>query len=175
MATLQIFPPNATNEALMAGVPGVRHTPIPVTAFDGPDHRLGPEATGAILLLHMTMVDEEKTQQFWRQVALTCTAAAESPGLIRLIAFFDGKANWALAFWRTLDAARAFARSRPHLDAIEDMRRHTFEYTHYAGLWEPAGARPREVYCDECGTEALMPVENCPSCGNQLIDVFREP
>jgi hypothetical protein len=46
-----------------------------------------------VLVLHMTMVDEQRTQRFWRQVALTCKGASDGPGFIRMIAFFDGCAN----------------------------------------------------------------------------------
>jgi heme-degrading monooxygenase HmoA len=174
MAILQVFPPNADNETLLGEIPGLRQTPIPAIGFDGPEGHLGPEATGAFLVLHMTMVEEERTQLFWRQVALTCKAASESPGFIRMIACFDGCASWAFGFWRTLEDAQAFARSRPHLEAVEDMRRHRFEYTHYAGLWQPATVRPREVYCDRCGRESHMPIDRCPGCGNELLDVFAQ-
>lgn len=173
MAELQIFPPSPDNEALLAQIAGIRQTPIPVAGFDGPDGHLGPEAAGAVLILHMTMVDPERTQAFWRQVALTCKAASETNGFIRMIAFFDGAANWALAFWRTVAAAQAFARSRVHLDAIADMHAQSFEYTHFAGLFAPVEARTRQAYCDSCGAEAFMPAEVCPSCGNGLADVFR--
>jgi hypothetical protein len=96
-------------------IPGLRQTPIPVIAFDGPDGHLGMEKDGAVLVLHTTMVDEERTQAFWRQVALTRKAAAETEGFIRLIAFFDGNANWALGFWRTVEHAQAFVRGKVHL------------------------------------------------------------
>lgn len=172
MASLQVFPPNAANEALLGQIPGMRQTPIPVIGFDGPEGHLGPEAARAVLVLHMTMVDEERTQVFGRQVALTCKAASASGGFIRMIAFFEGAANWALGFWRTVAEAQAFARSRPHLDAVREMRAENFEYTHYAGLWQPVEPRSRQVYCDRCGAEALMPVEHCPACANALLDVF---
>lgn len=174
MPTLQVFPPNAENEALFAEIPGLRQTPIPVIGFDGPDGDLGPEAAGAVLFLHMTMVDEERTQAFWRQVALTCKAASEWPGFIRMIAFFDGAANNAVGFWRTLEDAQAFARSRAHVDAIHDMYAQTFEYTHFAGLFQAVRTRPREMYCDRCGQENHAPAERCTACGHELTDVFRQ-
>lgn len=173
MATLEVFPPDAANEALFAQIPGIRQTPIPVIGFDGPEGTAGPEGAGAMLFLHMTMVDPERTQRFWRQVALVCKAASESPGFIRMIAFFDGCANNAIGFWRTLEQAQEFARSRSHLSAIEDMHAHNFEYTHFAGLFTPVRPRTREVYCERCGAEALMPIDRCPGCGNSLTDVFR--
>lgn len=170
--SLQAFPPNAANEALFAEIPGLRQTPIPVVGFDGPDGHLGPEAAGATLVLHMTMVNEERTQHFWHQVALTCKAASQSPGFIRMVAFFDGMANWAIGFWRTVEDARSFARGRAHLDAIGDMRRRQFEYSHYAGLWQPVQVRSREAYCEQCGAETLMPAAACQGCGLELTDVF---
>jgi len=170
--TLQVFPPNAENEALFAQIPGLRRTPIPVIGFDGPDGHLGPEATGAVVVLHMTMVDGQRTQRFWRQVALTCQAASRSPGFIRMIAFFDGAANWALAFWRTVEDAMAYAAGRAHREAIADMRAHQFEYSHFAGVFRAVRPRTREIWCDRCGTEALMPATSCPECGRELADVF---
>lgn len=171
--TLQVFPPNADNEQLFGEIPGFRQTPIPVVAFDGPDGDAGPEAAGAVMVLHMTMIDEQRTQSFWRQVALTSKAASEFPGFIRLIAFFDGAANWALGFWRRVEDAQAFAKSRSHLEAIKDMHATAFEYTHFAGLFAPIEVRPRHAYCDSCGTEVEMPAEHCTSCGQGLTDVFR--
>lgn len=170
---LQVFPPNNDNEKLFGEIPGFRQTPIPVVAFDGPDGDAGPEAAGAVMVLHMTMIDEQRTQRFWRQVALTSKAASEFPGFIRLIAFFDGAANWALGFWRRVEDAQAFAKSRSHLDAIKDMHATAFEYTHFAGLFAPVDARPRHAYCDSCGTEVEMPAERCTNCGQGLTDVFR--
>ncbi|HLI43769.1 MAG TPA: hypothetical protein VKU92_04800 [Acidimicrobiales bacterium] len=171
--TLQVFPPDAANERLFGDIAGLRQTPIPVVAFDGPDGNLGPEGAGAVLLLHMTMVDEDRSQRFWYQVALTSKAASEWPGFIRMIAFFDGAANWALALWRTVADAQAFAKSRPHLDAIRDMHERSFEYTHFAGIFAPVEERPRHAYCDACGAETALPAEQCSACGRELADVFR--
>lgn len=170
--TLQVFPPNADNEKLFGEIPGFRQTPIPVVAFDGPEGRLGPEGAGAVMVLHMTMIDDDRSQRFWRQVALTCKAASEFPGFIRLVAFFDGAANWAVGFWRSVEDAQAYSKSRPHLDAIKDMHVDNFEYTHFAGLFQPVEARARHAYCDSCGTETVMPAETCSSCGRGLTDVF---
>jgi heme-degrading monooxygenase HmoA len=172
MTTLQVFPPNADNEALFAQIPGLRQTPIPVIGFDGPDGQLGPEAAGAVLVLHMTMVDEGRTQRFWRQVALTSKAASETPGFIRMIAFFDGCANWALGFWRTVEDAMEYAAGGAHRQAIADMKAHQFEYSHFAGVFQAVRPRTRETWCERCGAEVLMPAHSCPSCGNALADVF---
>lgn len=164
MTTLQVFPPNAENEALFGQLPVVRQTPFPVIGFDGPDGHLGPEAAGAVLVLHMTMTDDEqRAQAFWRQVALTAKAASETPGFIRMVGFLDGAANWALGLWRTVADAQAYAKSRAHIDAIRDMHEKNFEYTHFAGLFQPVEPRTRQVYCDACGAEAFMPIDTCPS------------
>lgn len=170
--TLQVFPPSTDNERLFGEIAGLRQTPIPVVAFDGPDGHRGPEGAGAILVLHMTMVDEERTQRFWRQVALTCKAASETPGFIRLMSFFDGAANWAIALWRRVEDAQAFAKNRVHLDAIGEMRATHFEYTHFAGIFQPVEPRPRHAYCDACGAETVMPAEACSACGRAIADVF---
>jgi heme-degrading monooxygenase HmoA len=172
MPTLQIFPPEPETAALLAQLPGFRETPAPVISFQGPLGHLGPEAAGAVLVLHMTMVDEERTKLFWRQVELTCKAASAAPGFIRLISLFDGLANWALAFWRTPEDAKAYARSEAHRAAMAEMYKTNFEYTHFAGVFAALEARTREVYCDRCGTQSLMPAGSCPSCGNELVDVF---
>ncbi len=170
---LPVFPPSPENEVLFAQIPGFRQTPIPVVAFDGPEGDRGPEAAGAILVLHMTMVDDnERTQRFWRQVALTSRAASETPGFMRMIAFFDGAANWALGFWRRVEDAQQFARSRSHLEAVKEMHEANFEYMHYAGIWQPVETRARHAYCDGCGAEVVMPAATCPSCGRPLVDVF---
>jgi len=173
MAMLTVIPPNAENEALMTRLPGFRQTPIPVIAFDGPERHLGPEQTGALLLLHMTMTDDEaKAQAFWQQVALTCQAAAQSPGFIRMLAFFDGQANWALGFWRSVEEAQAYRNHPVHQQAMAEMFASQFEYMHYAGIWQPTHTRTREAYCERCGAQTLMPAERCTGCGNPLADVF---
>ncbi len=171
--TLQVFPPNADNEQLFAQIPSFRQTPIPVVAFEGPEGHLGPEDAGAVLVLHMTMVEPERTQRFWRQVALTAKAASEFPGFIRMIAFFDGAANWALGFWRRVEDAQAYAKARAHLDAIKEMHETGFEYTHFAGIFQPVAPRPRHAYCDACGAETTMPAAACSRCGRDLADVFQ--
>lgn len=168
-----MFPPNAANQKLFGEIRGFRQTAIPVVAFDGPEGNLGPEGAGAVLVLHMTMVDEERTQRFWHQVARTSKAASESPGFIRMIACFDGAANWALGFWRTVEDAQTFAKRRSHLDAVKDMHEAGFEYTHFAGIFQPVEARPRHAYCDACGAEPALPAEQCAECGRGLADVFR--
>jgi len=82
MPTLQYFPPTEEAGAIVGQIPGVRFTEVPVLAVDGPDGALGPEAAGAVMHLHMTMIDEDKTRAFWMQVALTLREAAQAPGLI---------------------------------------------------------------------------------------------
>jgi hypothetical protein len=173
MPALQVVPPNAENEALLAQIPGLRQTAIPVIAFDGPEGHRGPEAAGALLFLHMTMVDPERAQTFWSWVARTCQEAARFPGFIRAIAFWDGLTNNLVAFWRTLEDAQAYAyQPGVHLEAIQAMKAQQFEYTHFAGLFVPVRARPREFYCERCGAEAHLPVAACPACGNPVTDVY---
>jgi len=173
MPTLQYYPPTEEAGAIVSQISGVRFTEVPVLAVDGPDGALGPEAAGAVLHLHMTMVDEEKTRAFWRQVAVTLTAAATAPGLIRFIAVTDGLSQDAVAWWRTVDDAKAFAHSDVHLAAIAEMDELGFEYTHFAGLWQSVEPRQRHVVCDACGSTTTMPADSCRACGADIADVFR--
>src|SRR5579875_274311 len=73
---------------------------------------------------------------------------------------------------RRASVVRERARSRVHRDAIAEMYRQDFEYTHYAALWQPVAIRPRHAFCDNCGAENVMPAEYCAKCGNELVDVF---
>jgi heme-degrading monooxygenase HmoA len=173
MPTLQYYPPTEEAGALVSQIPGVRFTEVPVLAVDGPDGALGPEAAGAVMHLHMTMVDEEKTAAFWRQVAITLKAAAGAPGLIRFVAITDGLSQDAVAWWRSVADAKAFAQSDVHRAAMAEMDEQGFEYTHFAGLWQLVEPRERHVHCDACGSTATMPADSCPSCGAEVADVFR--
>jgi hypothetical protein len=173
MPTLQYYPPTHEAGAIVSEIPGVRFTEVPVLAIDGPDGSLGPESAGAVLHLHMTMVDEEKTRAFWKQVAITLRAAADAPGLIRFVAIADGLSQDAVAWWRTVDDAKAFARSEAHRAAMAEMDELGFEYTHFAGLWQQVERRERHAHCDVCGSDNTMPTERCRSCGAEIADVFR--
>lgn len=172
MPTLQYFPPTEEAGAIVGQIPGVRFTEVPVLAVSGPEGHLGPEAAGAILHLHMTMIDEEKTKAFWMQVAITLKEAADAPGLIRFVAITDGLSQDAIGWWRTVEDAKSFAASAVHQAAIDEMHEVGFEYTHFAGLWQLVEPRHRHVYCDVCGTKNVLPSDGCRQCGGALADVF---
>ena len=174
MPTLKYYPPTEEAGGIVSQIPGVRFTEVPVLAVDGPDGALGPESAGALMHLHMTMVDEEKTRAFWRQVAITLKAAADAPGLIRFIAVTDGLSQDAVAWWRTVDDAKAFAASEVHQAAMAEMDELGFEYTHFAGLWQLVAPRERHVICDACGSSTTMPADSCRSCGVEIADVFQQ-
>jgi hypothetical protein len=174
MPELRYFPPTPEAIARMAQIPGLRLTNIPVVGVDGPDSALGPEAAQAILHLHMTMIDEDKTRVFWDHIAATLTAASRAPGLIRYVAMSDGLSNDAVAWWRTLDQARAFAQTEVHRAAVSEMYREGFEYSHFAGLWQLVEPRNRQVCCDDCGAWTVLPADACRECGSDLTDVFRD-
>jgi heme-degrading monooxygenase HmoA len=173
MPTLQYYPPTEEAGGIVSQIPGVRFTEVPVLAVDGPEGALGPEAAGAMLHLHMTMVDEEKTRAFWKQVALTLRAAAEAPGLIRFVAVTDGLSQDAVGWWRTVDDAKAFARSDVHRAAMAEMDELGFEYTHFAGLWQMVEPSQRHAVCDGCGATTTLPADACASCGAEIAAVFR--
>jgi ribosomal protein L40E len=172
MPTLQYFPPTEEAGAIVAEIPGVRFTEVPVLAVNGPDGHLGPESAEAIMHLHMTMIDEEKTKAFWMQVAITLKEAADTPGLIRFVAITDGLSQDAIGWWRTVEHAKSFAASTVHRTAIREMNKVGFEYTHFAALWELVETRHRHVFCDACGAKTVLPADECRACGAPLADVF---
>lgn len=173
MATLGTFPPSAAAEAKLAALPGVRFTEGAVFGMDGPEGHLGPEAAGCVMVLHATLADPEGAKRMWDQSADVIAAASEAPGLIRFIGFDDGLSGYGLAWWRTEEDARAFARGPAHRAAVKEQYRTGFEYTQFAGLWGPMTVGHRDVYCERCGTATRMPAEACASCGNDVVDVFK--
>ena len=54
------FPPDDASKAAAMSVPGTRVTPGVVSALDGPVPA-GPEAAGALTLLHTTFADSERS------------------------------------------------------------------------------------------------------------------
>ncbi len=172
MPVLQNFPPDPDIEALMEGLP-IRSSEGPVRVLEGPEAHLGHEAAGAILVLHTTMIDNDKAQLFHRQVAATLIAAASAPGMIRVVMATDGLSNDAYILWRSVEEAKAFASNTVHREAVSAMLRDRFEYTHFAGLWQQVEPRDRHVFCEKCGAESTMPIDHCSRCGNEVADVFR--
>jgi heme-degrading monooxygenase HmoA len=138
----------------------------------GPESHLGPEAAGAILILHTTAVDEAAAERFWRMTTAVKQQLPQAPGFIRLFSLFDGLSGYLVAFWRTVEDAQAFAAQPQHREAIAALDRERFEYSHFVGLWKAHSVHQRDIYCEVCGTATPAPTGACSSCGNPLHDVF---
>jgi hypothetical protein len=74
-----IYPPDEDAKALLGGVPGTRMTPGVVTALDGPT-LAGPEAAGALTLLHTTFAHHSGAQRGYRNFAAIKDDFRDRPG-----------------------------------------------------------------------------------------------
>jgi heme-degrading monooxygenase HmoA len=173
MVTLDIYPPSEQAQAAFAAIAGIRFTEGEVFGVDGPDGHLGPEAAGCLMVLHATMADVEGAERFWELFADVIAVASEAPGLIRFVGFDDGLSGYAIGWWRTEGAARAFAQGQAHRDAVKAHYRSPMLYSHYVGLFAPITAGHRHVFCEQCGGMTRLPTEVCSSCGNEVVDVFK--
>lgn len=170
MAELGQYHPEGETAARMAAFPGSRFTPGVV--FSVEKERVGPEAAGAVLILQGTLADAEKAQQFWARAASTIDSALSSTGFIRLIGFGDGPETYALAFWRTLEDAEAYAKQLPHREAVKELYATGNQYSHFAALFAAPHPRTRHIFCDQCGVQNDVR-ERCAQCGNPLVDSFK--
>jgi len=168
------IPPGDDVKAMVGAIPGVRFTPGVVVGQEGPDGHLGPEAAGAVLILHVTLADENGADRFWRTTTSVKQSLPEAPGFIRLFSLFEGVNGYLVAFWRTVDDAQAFAKSQRHQAAMDAFDRDHFQYSHFVGLFRAERAHRRNIYCEECGRATPMPAKVCCGCGNPLHDVFAD-
>ena len=159
-----------TVAARMGALTGARFTPGMV--FSVEKEPVGPEAAGAVLVLQGTLADAEKAQQFWSRVASTVEAALEAPGFIRLIGFGDGPDSYALAFWRRLEDAQAYAKGVAHRAAVKELYATGNQYSQFAGLFAASAPGKRHIFCDQCGVQNDVR-DRCAQCGNPLVDSFR--
>jgi hypothetical protein len=174
MATVSSFPPDQASREANHGIP-TRFTPGVVTAIDGPQ-RLGPEAAGALTLLHVTFADDESAQRGYQQFAAIKPHFCGEPGFIRWLTFNDGVDTYTLGLWRTVEDVTAFLRSDAHRRAATEQTTKPFEYSQFAGLWALERASGRTIYCERCHTGNIAPTIECATCGNQLDDTFqRDP
>lgn len=172
MAEVKFIPPSDEIKAVVGAIPGVRFTPGVVVGQQGPEGHVGPEAAGAILVLHTTAVDEAAADRFWRLTTAVKQQLPEAPGFIRLFSLFEGLSGYLVAFWRTAEDAQAFAASPKHREAMQAFYKERFEYSHFVGLWTAHSLRARNIYCEACGEATAAPADRCAACGNPLDDVF---
>ena len=174
MAVAGVFPPNEASRAANAGIP-TRFTSGVVTAIDGPE-RLGPEAAGALTLLHVTFAGDDDAQRGYREFAAIKPAFCTQPGFLRWLTFSDGVDTYTLGLWRTVEDVLAFVRSDAHRAASRAQREDGFEYSQFAGVWAAHTLSARNLHCERCRTSVGAPAHECSACGNALDDSFlRDP
>lgn len=173
MQTLKTFVPDDGAKAIMAGIPGARFTPGMVVGFDGTD-AVGPEAAGAVMVLHMTAIDEAATQLFFRRTNELKTVLPATPGFIRMFSLFDGLSGYAVSFWRTAEEALAFGHDPAHRAVMREFYENPFQYSQFVGVWSAHTVRRRHIFCAECGTSNDAPATVCSRCGTELLDVFKQ-
>ena len=174
MTEAGVFPPNEASRAANAGIP-TRFTPGVVAAIDGPE-RVGPEAAGALTLLHVTFANDDDAQRAYREFAAIKPAFCSQPGFIRWLTFNDGVDTYTLGLWRTIEDVITFVHSDEHQSAAAAQRRDGFEYSQFAGAWAAHTIGPRTLHCERCRTPNQTPATQCKKCGNQLDDSFlRDP
>ena len=171
MATVTSFPPNEVNRAKQQAVPGARATPGVVGALSG-SAKVGPEAAGALVLLHTTFASDDGAQRGYRLFSEMKTHMLASPGFLHWFTFSDGPNGYALGLWRTPDEAEAFVRSDAHQAMASEQRERPFEYSQFAGMWSASHLGTRWIYCEQCGKATAAPTLRCSNCANALDDTF---
>jgi hypothetical protein len=169
--TIAPFPPDETSRAAQQAVVGTRVTPGVVSALDGPTPA-GPEAAGALTLLHTTFADDVGAQRGYRNFAAIKADFQDRPGFIRWLTFNDGPHGYALGMWRSVDDVVEFVRGGAHRSMVREQRDHPFEYSQFAGIWTAHTVGRRTIYCEQCQRPNHAPAHMCAACGNRLEDPF---
>jgi hypothetical protein len=84
-------PPPDEAIAAMKAIDGVRIVPVMLNTQSGPESHLGPESTGAILILQGTFAQTDRFNEFWTNVVGLMELLATAPGFIRRYNFADGR------------------------------------------------------------------------------------
>lgn len=171
MTKIDSFPPDETSKTASHAVPGTRITPGAVSALDGPT-LAGPEAAGALTLLHTTFTSDEGAQRAYRNFATMKADFHTRPGFLRWLTFNDGPHGYALGLWRKVDDVTTFIAGVAHQAMVREQRDRPFEYSQFAGIWAAHAVGRRMLYCEPCGTATAAPTANCSGCAAQLHDPF---
>jgi len=167
-------PPVAATTAMQA-IDGVRIVPVVLNTQSGPEAHLGPEHTGAILILQGTFAEQDKFEEFWTNVVELMRLLATAPGFIRRYNFADGPHYTLMAWWRTIEDAHAFFARPEHQAAMRTTFERRWNYTHFAGLWRTADQRQRLFFCPSCDGVVPSTEPSCTGCGSPLPDPFGGP
>ncbi|MDT4912026.1 MAG: hypothetical protein QOC66_1154 [Pseudonocardiales bacterium] len=171
MATVSLFTPGDKARAINPEVPK-RFTPGVVIAVDGPE-RLGPEAAGALTLLHVTFAEDEDAQRGFQEFAGILPSFTSLPGFIRWLTFNDGVDTYTLGLWRSVEDVMAFVRSDVHRTAARTQVDEGFEYSQFSGVWGAHAVGARTFYCSVCRAATVAPADACSVCGEPIDDTFR--
>lgn len=166
-------PPDAI--AAMTAIAGVGIAPTILATQSGPDGRLGPEAAGAILMLQATFAAPDGAARFWEAAVPLMALLETAPGFIRRYSFPDGPSITLLAFWRSAEDAKRFARTPEHRAAARHLYEQRWQYSHFSAIWEMSSNHGRVVFCTRC--PAVTPASDrvCRGCRTELIDVYATP
>jgi heme-degrading monooxygenase HmoA len=164
-------PPTEAVEAMKA-IEGLRIVPVMLNTQSGPEHHLGPESAGAILILQGTFVSADRFNEFWSHVVDLMKVLATAPGFIRRYNFADGPHYTLMAWWRSVDDAHAFFARPEHQAAMRATFQGRWNYTHFAGLWQMASPRQRLFFCQSCDGITPSTESACTGCGAALEDPY---
>jgi hypothetical protein len=120
----------------------VRTTESTVFSLEGPE-ALGPEAAGAITLLHTTLVDGESAERFHARARGLLETLGDASGLIRFVGFLDGTSLYGLGFWKTIEDAAAIAKNPGHRALVKELRDGARAHTQFSGIWAAHMLGPR--------------------------------
>lgn len=169
-----MIPPHPEAMARMLAIPGVSADPTMLIRHEGPGAG-GPETAGAVLMLQTTFTSEEGARDFWDAAAPLMELLSDAPGFIRRYTFPEPNCGTLIAFWRTLEDAKAFARLPEHREAVKGLYRGRWQQSHFTGMWELASDHGRVIFCDHC--DGITPAHEgvCSGCGRDLADIYRSP
>jgi heme-degrading monooxygenase HmoA len=160
--------------AAMKAIGGVQIVPVMLNTQSGPERHLGPEHTGAILILQGTFAEEERFKEFWTNVVGLMELLATAPGFTRRYNFSDGPHYTLMAWWRSVEEAHAFFARPEHQAAMRTTFRRRWNYTHFAGLWQVSSPRQRLFFCQSCDGITPSTEPCCTGCGTPLQDPYGE-
>lgn len=167
-------PPPAEAVVAMNAIDGLRIVPATLNTQPGPERHLGPESTGAILLLQGTFAEQARFEEFWTYAARLMELLSTAPGFIRRYNFADGPHYTLMAWWRSIEDAHAFFARPEHQAAIRATFERRLQYTHFAGLWQVATPRQRLFFCQACDGITPSSEPACTGCGSPLDDPYGE-
>lgn len=168
-------PPPEEAIAAMKAIDGVRIFPTVLNTQSGPEAHLGPESTGAILVLQGTFAEQDRFAQFWTHAVTLMELLATAPGFIRRYNFADGPHYTLMAWWRSVEDAHAFFGRPEHQAAMRSTFDHRWNYTHFAGLWQVSAPRQRLFFCQSCDGITPSTEPRCTGCGAPLHDPYGDP